>query len=140
MVGGGEQEPVLKSKMKAVVMGVQLSAMEADELESSLPAAHGAELRALDPRNRIALSSARAKHCEEVVKRLREAGGGLPACFLVCFALEGGLVVGPLCRTVCSKRSTFCGGRCELRPHRTAPFRPVSPSSVSQRLIKHHFR
>lgn len=39
-------------------MGIQLPGVEADELESWLTclAAHGAEVRALDPRKRIALS------------------------------------------------------------------------------------
>ncbi len=60
-------------------MGIQLPGVEADELESSLIclAAQRAEVRALDPRNRIALSWARAKHREEVVKLLRE-GRGFP--------------------------------------------------------------
>lgn len=69
----------MKSKMKAVLMGIRLPAVEADQLEPSLTclAAHGAEVHALDPRNRLALSWARAKHREEVVKLLRE-GRGFP--------------------------------------------------------------
>lgn len=45
----------MKSKMKAVLMGFRLPGVEADEIESSLIClvAHGAEVRALDPRNRL---------------------------------------------------------------------------------------